>query len=379
MIGILTCRMMQLSLRHGVSDFSPYAFACWGFAMTVTRNFDEAFRFATLALQLMRRFGEECRTIGLVHGLLYHLKKPILETTAPTLRAYHMAFSQGDLAYAGQASALYIAGRFVAGSPLEGLVADSFTICSELKAYNQIMMWNSMTTMQRTFLELVGRPLEMVRLTRAALDDNAFETFLVTSKAEMCLLTFDIFTTISRYYLGDMESGLNFAERCLRSKGLKGAVVWAVSYMLFSALTALRHYKTLQAGPKRFRYWRVFCRNHREIQLWTNKGDPNTQHLAHLLDAERMVVTHRDRADEIECTYDKAIETASKGGFVQDAALANELAGIYFLSNRRNEKLASLYLARAKTLFTDWGATAKVRQMEAKYGYLASVADVSSD
>jgi hypothetical protein len=34
-----------------------------------------------------------------------------------------------------------------------------------------------MTTMQRTFLELVGRPLEMVRLTRAALDDNAFETF----------------------------------------------------------------------------------------------------------------------------------------------------------------------------------------------------------
>jgi predicted ATPase len=130
--------MMQLSfLRHGVSDFSPYAFACWGFAMTVTYDFDEAFRFATLALKLMCRFGEECRTIGLVHGLLYHIKKPILETTAPTLRAYHMAFTQGDLAYAGQASALYIAGRFVAGSRLEGLVADSFTICDELKAYNQ--------------------------------------------------------------------------------------------------------------------------------------------------------------------------------------------------------------------------------------------------
>jgi hypothetical protein len=76
----------------------------------------------------------------------------------------------------------------------------------------------------------------------------------------------------------------------------------------------------------------------------------------------------------------KRYAKASQGGFVQDAALANELAGTYFLKNRHNKKLASLYLTRAKKLFTEWGATAKVKQMQAKYRYSASSdVDVSSD
>ena len=367
LIAVLTCRMMQISLRHGVSGFSPYTFALYGFAMTVTRDFDEAFRFASLALKLMRRFGEESKTTGAVYGLLYHIKKPILETTARTLRAYNIAFSQGDLAYAGQAGILYIAGRYASGSCLEGVVADSFNFGDKLKAYNQLVMWNAIVIMQRQFLELVGRSHEMSRLTITVLDDTAFEKFLVKSKAEMCLLLFGICTTMSRYYLGDVESALKFAERCWRSKSLKGVFVYSVPFFLVSALTALEHCKTLH-GPKRFRYWRVFRRFHKEVKLWAAKGDPNTHHLVHLLDAELMVARN-GKTDEIQCTYDEAIATAIQGGFVQDAALANELAGIYLLT--RNKERASHYLTRSKALFTDWGATAKVRQMEAKYGSLA--------
>ena len=43
---ILTCRMMQVSLEHGVNDLTPYALSCYGFTMAVTGDFVEAFRFA---------------------------------------------------------------------------------------------------------------------------------------------------------------------------------------------------------------------------------------------------------------------------------------------------------------------------------------------
>jgi hypothetical protein len=87
---VLTCRMMQISLRHVVSELTPYACSAYGFTMTVTGDFAEAVRFATLALQLMRRLGEEARTLTMVYGFLNHLNKPVLDMTSSLVRAYQL-------------------------------------------------------------------------------------------------------------------------------------------------------------------------------------------------------------------------------------------------------------------------------------------------
>ena len=374
LIPVVTCRMMQISLVHGVSEFTPYAFSCYGFAMTVTGDFAEAFRFAKLALELMRRLGEEARTLFMVHGLLNHLKKPVLDMTGPLIGAYQVGFSQGDLTFAGQAITMHCLARLVAGCSLDNLVSDIFSFCRQLKAYKQMMMWYSLATMQRTFLELTNRSDEMVKLTGDLLDDTAFEEYLRIAKAEMCEFLFWMFSAICRYYLGDMTSALKYGEKCWQSKGLKGSFVFSVTHFLLSALIALEHWKKTY-GPKRFRYWHIFRKNHRELQSWVAKGNPNTRHLVYLLDAAYLS-TQKGKGNEVQRMYDKSIAVARRAGFLQDAALANELAGAYFLT-KLDTDWASVYLRRSKAMFMDWGASAKVRQMDAKYGYLVEI-DISS-
>ena len=269
---------------------------------------------------------------------------------------------------------MHCVGRFVAGCSLENLVADNFSFCRQLKAYNQMMMWYSLVTMQRSCLELTGRSDEMVKLTGDVLDDTAFEEYLRIAKAEMCEFLFWMNSSIWRYYLGDMTSALKYGEKCWRSKGVTGAFVYSVTYFFFSALIALEHWKK-SYGPKRFRYWRVFRRNHRELQAWVAKGNPNSRHLVYLLDAEYLS-TRKGKDDEAQRMYDKSIAVARRAGFVHEAALANELAGVFFLK-KLDTDWASVYLRRSMEMFTDWGATAKVRQMHAKYGFLVEI-DLSS-
>jgi hypothetical protein len=57
---------------------------------------------------------------------------------------------------------------------------------------------------------------------------------------------------------------------------------------------------------------------------------------------------------------------AGKLGFLHNQALGNERAGVYFLEQGDNA-WASTYLSRARQLFREWGAMAKVKQMDLKY------------
>lgn len=60
--------------------------------------------------------------------------------------------------------------------------------------------------------------------------------------------------------------------------------------------------------------------------------------------------------------FEKAISSASRSGFMQDAALANELCGLFFESCN-DQVWARWYLSRAAETYRDWGASTKVAQL----------------
>ena len=69
-----------------------------------------------------------------------------------------------------------------------------------------------------------------------------------------------------------------------------------------------------------------------------------------------------------EC-YDSAIALAIENGFIQDAALVNELAARFYLSQNRLIFVKN-YLNDARVCYLQWGASAKVRQLDQYYGNL---------
>jgi hypothetical protein len=373
MIPVLTCRMMTLTLKYGLTDLSPYAFSCFGFCMTATGDFQEAFRFGELALRLMERFGEDAKTLVIVYGSYYHTQRHLADVFKPTLRAYYVSFIQGELTFSGHAIAMHLSARMVAGSSLEHIISDTFCFADQLKTYNQCMIWDVLLIVQRSNLELADRSEEIVKLIGLVPDDESFLSYLNGERTNIHDYFYCILTLYSHFIVGDKKSTLIYARKCWRLKCLQGAFHYSVIHFFYSSLVAMECWREergkISSSQKRWRYWRIFRKVQRILQSWTEKGDPNTIHLSALLRAEVLTTKQNVTMESIQEAYHQSINPAQRSGFLHNAALGNELLGQYCL-RLGDYDLARHYLERAKILYFDWGAFKKVKAMELAYGNL---------
>jgi signal transduction histidine kinase len=100
------------------------------------------------------------------------------------------------------------------------------------------------------------------------------------------------------------------------------------------------------------------------LQGWATLAPTNHQHRWELLEAERLRVLnqHYEAGD----FYDRAIASAKENGFIQDEALANELAAKFYLDWGKG-KIAAVYMQEAYYCYARWGAKAKVADLETRY------------
>jgi hypothetical protein len=239
------------------------------------------------------------------------------------------------------------------------------------------MMWNVLVILQRGNLELADRSDEIQKLTGEVYDDDSFHSYLLGFHVDYFQFQLSLFTLRCRFILNDEKATLIHAERFWNFKGLHNPFCYSVFYFLFSALVAIDCWKT--AGvTQQFRYWRLFQKFQRLLVAWTKKGDPNTLHLVYLLDAEVLTTKKNVSSMDVQQIYHQSIAQARRSGFIQDAALANERLGEYFLSVQDRD-WAQYYLRNAKILYYDWGAKRKVQLMEQRYGSLVEIKVTEAD
>jgi len=104
--------------------------------------------------------------------------------------------------------------------------------------------------------------------------------------------------------------------------------------------------------------------NQEKMYKWAQYAPMNFQHKWYLVEAERARVLGKE-SDAREF-YDNAITLAQEHEFVQEEALANELAGKFYLA-RGQHHVARHYLYDAHYAYQRWGAVAKVKDLETRY------------
>ncbi|MBF0317552.1 MAG: response regulator, partial [Nitrospirae bacterium] len=119
----------------------------------------------------------------------------------------------------------------------------------------------------------------------------------------------------------------------------------------------------------------------RDVQIWQQKvrhsadhAPMNNLHRRYLVEAEMARVL--GNIPEAEDAYDNAIEEAQLNEYLSDEAMANELAGKFYLKRGKN-RIAQVYLMQARYLYEQWGATAIVQRMVRQYGTLVELRNTS--
>jgi PAS domain S-box-containing protein len=170
----------------------------------------------------------------------------------------------------------------------------------------------------------------------------------------------------ARFFAGDYASAIETASRAQPLLWSALSELETVEYCFYDALSRASSCDSAAADTQQ-QHRDAVAAYHEQLQLWATNCPDNFENRAALVGAEIARIDGHD--NDAMRLYEQAIRSARANGFIQQEALANELAARFYAA-RGFEKIARVYLQDARYGYLRWGADGKVRQLDGTYPHL---------
>ena len=369
--SLIVCRMVTLSLEHGNSDASCFAYV-WMAIVAGPRfgNFRDGFRFAQLGYDLVEKRGlmrYQARTYLCVGALVLPWTQHPASGRELIHRAFDAASRLGDLTFAGYSWNTSITIALAAGDPL----AEAQKVAEEGVAFSSKARLGLVSTACSAHLALI-RTLRGLTATFGRMGEDedgelATERQLA-SNPNLALPEFYYWCRKlqARFFAGDTASAVDAALNAQRLLWTSTLNFESAEFRLYGGLVHAAAWD-LAPSDRKGEHFQALTAHHKQLEEWAQDNPITFENRAAIVGAE--IARIEGRVLDAQDLYEKAARSAHTHGFVHNEALANELAGRFYAA-RGFEKIANAYLRDARTCYLRWGAEGKVRQLEQLYPHL---------
>ena len=372
LMPLLVTKQVNLSIQYGNAVVSPFAYAFYGLILCGTsRNIENGYEFGQLALNLLIHLNAHslrARTLLIVNNFIIHWKEHVRNTTQSLLEAYQRGLETGDLEFAAYSAHCYCFQSYAVGKELAEVDREMTKYNEAIRQIKQktVLTWNQIY--QQAIANLMGFSVSLTRLVGEFYnEENGLPQHEVTNDGTAIFVVY--FHKLFLCYLfsqyAQAVKNSTIAERYLIR--IIGTPL-VPSYHLYDALARLATYPESSVQAQAEILKRVAI-NQEKVQQWAQYAPMNHLHKYHLVQAETARVL--GQLLEAEEFYEQAIQGARENGYIQEEALAYELAAKFYLGRGR-EKIAQLYMKEAHYCYERWGATAKVKDLETCYSQFFS-------
>ena len=369
MAALTALRPLILALNNGVSPITASSFIDYGIILCAKLgDIDAAYRACTLGLRLIETLQAtefETRSNLLFNALIRHWKDHARDSLRAFWGIFHKGLETGDFNFAGMAVYQHLVFSYHCGVGLEQLEEERPKCLQALKPLNQKSTSRTVAAMLQMILNLRGRSADPRLLAGEEFDETAMIPVLQEEKDTIALYDVYLHKAILEFHFGDCRSALENLKRSKEQLDTLGAIDSAVNNM-YESLSRLA--LCSNATPtERSRHLRRVRANQKTLRKWAVHAPMNHQHKYELVEAELARSEGKDlRA--MDC-YERSIGAARKNQYIQEEALANEMAARFYL-DRGQERAARAHMEEARYLYQTWGALAKVRALERQHGSL---------
>ena len=364
---LIVFAIVNLSARYGNAPHSALAYAAYGLILcAIVGDIDTGHQFGQLALRLVERFNAKeikSSTLFVVNAFVRHWKEHLKETLKPLLEAYQLGLETGDLNLGTQSAFDYGFQSYWMGRELVSLDRDLEKYSSAYGQLKQKHMLNLNEMYRQAASNLLGRSENPCRLIGNNYNEETMLPLLCEAKNVNALAQIYLHKLILCYlFLAYPQSVTHAAEAEKYMNGLTGTPGVPV-FHFYDSLARLALWPETQESERESLLRKVVA-NQEKMKLWAQHAPMNYLHKFYLVEAERARVLGKD-GDAREY-YDQAITLAQEHEYLNEEALAYELAGRFYLA-RGQSHLARYYLRDAHYAYLRWGALAKVRDLETRY------------
>jgi signal transduction histidine kinase len=371
LFAFVVARMVNLSIVHGQSIQSSYAYASYGIILeSVARDYATAHDFGRLGVELSERYASpvyESIALGVFGSFLNVWRAPLRASVQVLRQATIKGIESGRLQNAIYFRIAIVTNLFHQGVELTRVLAEIEAGMALARRTNVQSAVEWQLAHRQAIRCLQGRTRE-----QNCFDDSEFdEASHLQSIAGDPFITglYEILRLETSYLFGDFALAREISESSSRYLPFMLGYLPLVEHNFYTSLT-LAACCPRRAPAETRAYLATIEKNQQELDVWAANCPENFRH-KHLIVAAELARL-KEQPLQAGTMYDEAIEAARREGFLQDEALANELAGRFYRALDR-KRIAALYLSAAIRAYARWGATAKAKALEEEFPNLESV------
>jgi predicted ATPase/two-component sensor histidine kinase len=371
--SVIVPKVVNLTLRYGNIPQVGYSHTAFGGLLGwVDNDYAMAKEFGELATRLMtgtfRSPSDQSVFYLMIGSSIRHWFSHLKYGTQDYTDAFEIGSRSGNLQYAAYAFGHDMYCRFYQGVPLPTLIQASERFLSFSRTRLNQWAIDLLEGGLNIFGALSGEP--------AALNEHSAwseEEYLRRVEGHhniQVTCIYRILKTFSLLVSGNCEGALVLSdetEPLIYTVGTQGLLPWPEH--VFARLLILTSLFSKADGERQTKWRGELDLMMNRLRIWADNCPENFEHKYLLASAELARIDGR-RVEAMQL-YDRAVEAARAGNFIQWEGMANERAHSFWV-DCANEHLAHVYWRQAYVCYDRWGAVAKVCSMETAYRtYLA--------
>lgn len=374
---LINCSAVNLSVKYGNTPLSARAYAAYGFILCGgVGDIDTGYRFGRLALRMLERFNAkdvEASASLLVNVFVRHWKEHIKETLQPLREAYTIGLETGAVEYAALAAFSHTFQAYWIGRELTELEGEMRKYGAAIDQLKQETILHLNNLFRQAVLNLTGQGENPCRLIGESYDEGLMVPLLLEAKNVNALCMVYLHKLVLCYLFHDYTQATDHALRTEKYlQGTQGTPAVPI-FHYYDSLVRLAIFPDTHESGQNDLLDKVVA-NQEKMKNWARHAPMNYLHKFYLVEAERARVSGNE--SEAREYYDQAIDLAREHGYVNEEALAHELAAKFYLAKGQT-RLAQHYLRDAHYAYLRWGALAKVKDLETRYPQFLAHTDPS--
>jgi predicted ATPase/signal transduction histidine kinase/ActR/RegA family two-component response regulator len=357
---LIIFKLIYLTIKYGNSIHAGFIYSLYGHLVCVLGKIDQGYQFGKLGLKILKKLNapaQNVKTIMIFNSFIKYRKTHGKEILKPLQEAYQRGLEVGEFEYACHCVNTYSFMIFYMGMELNKVEQD---LCQYRQIFIQLKQ-HSILMRQSIYLQAV------LNLKQESIDNPCLLKGEVFNEEKILpvIIKENNANLLFRYYLNKLilsylfehhSQALEYSNLAETDLNVAAGLPIIPIFYFYSSLAIL--------AVKSKSLLKKVTANQKKLQKFAHHSPMNFLHRFYLVEAERARVLGNDK--DARQYYDQAIALAKKYEYLNEEALALELAGKFYLSQRQN-MFAQVCLREAHYVYKKWGAIVKVRQLEQKY------------
>jgi len=363
-----TFARLKLSLKYGSTHETAASYAtCAAVLCGIFADIDAGYRLCKTALSSSMDDETKKELLFYFNSMIRFRKEHLKKSHSTLLDLYQDFLQAGHVQIAGLCL-IYYAYTFYTGIPLPELEQDFTLRHKELSTMKFLVGMIHHQIYRQQIQNLMGRSENPSRLAGEFFNTEKTLPLLIKAKAGILICIAYLHETIASYTFGDYRHAFEstkLAGKYIETEATsKESIIYSM-HIFYDSIARLAMHRELKPSERRALLKKI-TNNQKKMKKWARHAPMNYLHKFYIVEAE---LHNAAGSDEAADYYDKAINEALKNDYIQDAALACELAAQYWLG-RGKDNFARTYLHDALRYYQLWGSEGKVQDLNKRYQYL---------